>query len=214
MAMDDIYLVTNHFENPSGASSFGLFYKETVARSGVGTDTSVLANSWHTALSALLEATFSNDWTHSAVVCRKMIVNPAPVFRVDTGNTPGGRTGPGLPANNSMLVSLFQGSFPSSSNGRINVPGVAEPDTNVGALSAAYIAAAVTPFLAGLVAILAEESAGLGRWQLGVISRLVLDAAPPAKDWAGAFSPVFATQVNPVIATQRRRQTRVIGASG
>ncbi|GAI98118.1 unnamed protein product, partial [marine sediment metagenome] len=61
MAQDDIYLVQSNFQNPSGASSFGLYYQESVARSGAGTDNSVLADSWVTALAHLVKGVIATS---------------------------------------------------------------------------------------------------------------------------------------------------------
>jgi len=213
MATEDIYQVQGNFENPSGASSFTLFYEESAVRSGVGTDNSVLARSWDDAISPAIRDVIADDWLFSSVVVRKMVANPVPKFRLDLATQIGTRTGPSLPANNALLIQLQQGLFPSSSNGRIFIPGVAEGDTDVGNLTAAFTTAAVQPLVDALAAELVEDSGGTGRWKLGVISAKVLNAALPFKDWAGAFSEVFGVGGSPIIATQRRRQTRVIGAA-
>jgi hypothetical protein len=213
MAQDDIYEVKSHFQNPSSASSVRLYYQEQVARSGVGTDCSVLAQSWATALATLFRNCLADDWFMTSVVARKVDGDPTPKWRDDLPVQVGVRAGPALPSNNAMLMQLQQGLFPSSSNGRVFIPGVAEGDTLVGNLTGAFMSGPLTALAAGLVAQLAEESAGTGRWDLGVISVKVLDAAPPAKDWQGAFSQVFGVGPSPIVATQRRRQTKVVGAA-
>ncbi|GAI67285.1 unnamed protein product, partial [marine sediment metagenome] len=134
-----------------------------------------------------------------------------PKWRADIATQIGDRSGTPLPANNALLIRLEQGLFPPKSNGRIFIPGISEDDTSVGNITAAFTTTAVIPLLDGLVAQLEEESGGDGRWDLGVISTLVLDAAPPFKDWDAAFSQVFGVSASPIIATQRRRQTRVVG---
>lgn len=213
MAVEDIYEVKAHFQNPSSASSIRLYYEEAAVKSGVGTDNRVLAQSWSTALGPLFRDVIANDWFMSSVVVRRMVIQPLPKWRQDEAVQVGDRVGPALPANNAILMQLQQGLFPASSNGRIFIPGLAEGDTLVGNLTAAFMSGPLAALSAGMVAQLAEESAGTGRWDLGVISVKVLDAAPPAKDWQGAFSAVFGVGASPIVATQRRRQTKVIGAS-
>lgn len=213
MAADEIYEVKLHFENPSGSSSCRLFYQETIIRSGIGTDTQILAQSWDTALSALLRDVIADDFEFPSITCRKMDGDLEAKFRLDRAAPAGLRPGPALPSNNALLLGLYQGLFPARSNGRMFIPGIAEGDTLIGNLTSAFASTQVTALINGLVAQLDEESGGTGRWDLGVISTKVLDAAPPFKDWAGAFSPVSSVAFNPIVATQRRRQTRVVGAA-
>lgn len=213
MAADDIYEVSVHFENPSGNASFRLYYQEAIIRSGIGTDTQILAQSWDTALTPSLRAAISDDWLMSAIVCRKVDPVPEAKFRVDLPAQAGLRTGPGLPANNCLLIGLSQTLFSAKSNGRIFVPGIAEGDTTVGNLTAAYQTGPLLTLVNDLAQQLVEESAGTGRWDLGVVSAKIRDAALPAKDWPGAFSPVGTVTGSPIIATQRRRATKVIGAA-
>ena len=213
MAVGDIYRLDAYLEAPSGPASFGLYYKEAAIRSGVERDTDSVAQAWDAANGANLLAILSNDWKSPSIIVRKVFGDPVPMARNDNGVQIGGVVGPSLPANNAMLVGFHQSLFAASSDGRIFIPGVAEPQTTVGVLNAAFLGGALKTFTDQLITQLAEISAGTGRWDLGVISAKIRDLVPPAKDWAGAFAPVVSITRNPIIATQRRRQTRVRGRS-
>lgn len=213
MAADDIYKVDVHLEAPSGSASFGLYYEETVARDGGSSDTFQLADAFDTNISPKILAMLSSDWKFPSIEVNKMVLNPVAKSRIDNTVQVGEEAGPSLPANNAILIGLSQGLFTPKSNGRLFMPGVAEGVTAVGVLTQAFLDGAVLDFTTVLLAELAELSGGTGRYRLGVISAKVRDAALPAKDWEGAFATVTSISRNPIIATQRRRQTRVIGRS-
>lgn len=213
MAIGDIYYVQAHFEAPTSGASFGLYYRETALfdQGALGTDQ--IAKSWENAFAILLRDVLSDDWNFTAITAEKRIVNAEPKRRVDQAVQAGSRSGPALPANNAIHMELLQGTFSARSNGRIFIPGIAESDTDVGVLVTAFVTTQLAALRDALTQLLTEESGGSGRWELGVISTKVLNAAPPAKDWAGAFAPVIGAVGHPIIATQRRRETRAIGAS-
>jgi len=213
MAADDIYLVSAHFENPSGASSFRLYYQEEVVRSGIGTDTQVLSTSWEDALSLLLRSMISDDFLFTAIVVHKVSGTMEAKFRTDVGTQIGLRVGPSLPSNNAILIGLSQGLFAARHNGRIFIPGPAEGDTLVGNLTTAFQSGPLQAFVDALAIQLVEESGGTGRWNLGVINNDILDSSPPIKDWQTAFSQVISVSGSPIIAGQKRRQTKVRGAA-
>lgn len=213
MAADDIYQLSCHFENPSGASSFRVFYQEEVVRSGIGTDTQVLTTTFEDKLALLIRSMIADDFLFTSIVAHKVSGTKEAKFRTDITTQVGLRAGPSLPANNAILVGLSQGLFSARHNGRIFVPGPAEGDTLVGNLTAAFQSGPLQSFIDAFVVQLEEESAGTGRWNLGVINTDVLDAVPPAKDWDGAFSQVISMSGSPIIAGQKRRQTKVRGAA-
>lgn len=211
MAADDIYKVDIHLEAPSGAASFGLYYEETEARDGGSSDTAQLANAFDTTISPKILAVLSDDWKFPSIEVNKMVLNPVAKTRIDNAIQVGDVTGPALPANNAMLLGFSQSLNPASSNGRIFIPGLAEGATNVGNLTTAFFDGVFLDLAVVLLAQLAELSAGSGRWDLGVISPKIRDAALPAKDWEGAFSIVTSVTRSPIIATMRKRQTKVRG---
>lgn len=213
MAADDIYQVTINLEGPSTPASFSLFYEEVVGRDGPLTDTLTLADAWDTVLASAFLAVLSSDWKYPSLIVRKMVLNPVAMSRIDNAVQVGGTAGPALPANNAILLGLNQGSNPASSNGRVFIPGVAEGVTKTGVLNQAFLDGDLLTFTNLLIAQLVQPSAGTGRWDLGVISAKIRDLALPAKDWEGAFQPVNSITRNPIIATQRRRQTKVRGRS-
>lgn len=211
MAADDIYSVQLRFEAPSGAASLKLYYQESIAQTSGFIGTQILADSWNQHLTSFWLAVLADDWWMPAITVRKHTLNPAPAHREDVASPQGLRSGPSLPANNSWLIGIAQSLFPARSNGRVNVPGVPEPDTSIGALTNAFQTGPVQALLDQLITEVPEVSAGAGRWKLGVISDKVLNASPPFKDWDGAFAEAVVVQANTIIATQRRRQTKVRG---
>lgn len=213
MAADDIYQVSVHFENPSGASSIRLYYQEDAVRSGIGTDTQIVAQTFDDKILPDLRAMIADDFLVTAIIAQKVSGDREAKYRLDVATQAGSRVGPSLPSNNCILIGLQQGLFSARHNGRIFIPGVAESDTVVGNLSAAFQTGPLLTFVQTLSAQLEEESGGTGRWNLGVINTLVLNSSPPIKDWQSAFSGVTNTSGSPIIATQRRRQSRVKGAA-
>jgi hypothetical protein len=72
----------------------------------------------------------------------------------------------------------------------------------------------VAQFLAdALAAVVVENGGGTGRWTPGIISRKVLNAGPPPKDWEGAFAPIGSMTAWVIISSQRKRKTPIIGAA-
>jgi len=213
MAADDIYLLSAHFENPSGASSIRLFYQEEAVRSGIGTDTQILAQSFDDKLTPAIRGILSDDYLYTAIIVQKVSGDNQAKFRTDIVTQAGLVAGPSLPANNAILIGLSQGLFAAKHNGRIFMPGVAEGVTLIGNLTAAFQSGALQTFVNAIAAQLVEESAGTGRWNLGVINGLILDSSPPIKDWQSAFSQVISVNGSPIIAGQKRRQTKVRGAA-
>lgn len=212
MSSDDIYLASFHFENPSGASSFRLYYQEEAVRSGIGTDTQVFANSLDDKLTPSIRALISDDFLFTTIVVQKVSGDREAKWETHIETQAGLQPGPGLPANNSILVILSQGLFGPKHNGRIFIPGIAEGDTVVGNLTSDFQTTVFQDFVDEIKVQLEEESAGTGRWNLGVINGLILNSSPPIKDWQSAFSQVTSVTGSPIIASQKRRQTKVRGA--
>jgi len=211
MAADDIYRLQVLMEGPQAPASIRVYYQEDLQWDGVGPGTRRLAQAWDSALSALLRDMIADDWKVTQIHADKVSGAIEAPWRQSLVTQDGVRVGPSLPSNNAMLLGLQQGLFPPRSNGRLFIPGAAEGDTTVGTLDDAFVQGAFAAFRDVLIQQLAQESGGAGRWTLGVISVKVLNLAPPFKDWEGAFSPVFNASTSPVIATQRRRQTKVRG---
>jgi hypothetical protein len=213
MSQDDIYLISGHYENPSGASSFRLYYQEDAVRSGIGTDTQILAQSFDDKLTLAIRGVLSDDFLYTAIICQKVSGDDEAKFQVDVATQVGLRLGPALPSNNAILIGLSQGLFSAKHNGRMFLPGIPEADTLIGNLTAAFQATPLQAFVDALDVELAEESGGTGRWNLGVINGLILNSSPPIKDWQSAFSQVSSVNASPIIAGQKRRQTKVAGSA-
>lgn len=219
MAADDIYLLRANFESPSRHASYGLYYQQTVINDVVnGHGPRVLGVTWIFQMASLVIAMLSDDWWFASVDVQQVhsetgILGEEPSWNEPSAVQVGLRTGPSLPANDAALCGLLQATFTARHNGRIFVPGIAEGDTTVGNLDNAFLSGVFSAFRQGLIDTLEEEGGGTGRWKVGVINRTVLNAAPPAKDYAGAFATATAATVTPIIASQRVRTTRVRGAA-
>lgn len=213
MSQDDIYQVSVHYEVSAGASSFRVYYQEDAVRSGIGTDTQVLAQSFEDVFAALLRGVLNASFNLVSIVCHKVSGDKEAKFRVDVATQVGLRPGASLPTNNAILIGLSQGLFPARHNGRMFLPGVSEDDTLIGNLTTAFQAGALQALVDDLAQQLVEESGGTGRWNLGVINGTVLNSSPPIKDWQSAFSAVVSVAGSPIVAGQKRRQTRVRGAA-
>ena len=68
MAADDIYHVQCNLEAPSGAASFGLYYRETVASSGGGDGTVLLGDAFEVLRNQDILDCLCVDWNFSSVV--------------------------------------------------------------------------------------------------------------------------------------------------
>lgn len=213
MAADDIYKIHLNLEGPTMAASTGFYYREAIDRDGVLNDTRTLVEAWEGALIDAFLDILASDWKCTSITCRKMINDPVEKARFENAVQVGTVVGPSLPANNALILGLRQGTFPARQDGRVFIPGLAESATATGVITTAYQTGVVATFTGILVQQLVQLSAGSGRWDLGIISAKVLNAAPPFKDWDGAFAPVTSITSVPIIGTQRRRQTKVRGRS-
>ena len=213
MAEEDIYKVDVHLEAPSGNASFGVYYRETVDRDGASNDTETLADAFDNDVSTDIINVLPTDWKYPSFVVNKVYNDPIEKFLFNNAIQAGDISGPSLPANNAAVFTLHQSTFSPKSDGRIFIPGVAEVVTAVGVLTSAHLTGVLAALADSLLAGLVQVSAGAGRWELGVISAKVRDVALPAKDWDASFAPVTSITRNPIIGTQRRRQTKVRGRS-
>lgn len=213
MAVSDIYEVKLHFEAPSGYATTRFYVKETVQRSTIGTDTSVVGASIDAHIGPEVLEIMSSDWTFPSIEVNKVSPRDTQRFRHDRATIIGGKVGPSLPANNAIVYGLSQSDFSARHNGRLFFPPPAEVETTVSLLINTFLIAEAANLENQLNTIIPEVDTGDGRYAIGVINTDILDLAPPAKDWAGAFGTVTTVSVRPIIATQRRRQTKVRGAS-
>lgn len=213
----DIFRAQFNYENPSGRAAWTVYYRMTELISGNGPETRRLAQSIVAQFGSQIIDILSDDFWFTSVAVRKVfevggVLDQEPPWVENVATQQGTRTGPGLPANNAMIMSLFQGTLPAKNNGRIFLPGIAEGDTDAGLLNTAFLTGPVTAFRNTLSQPIPEDLGGTGEWELGVISQKILNLTPPTKDWANAFLPVTAVALSPIIGTQRRRGTRVVGA--
>jgi len=211
MSLNDIYRVTVHYELPTSLASWSVYYKEVIDASGGDLDPQILAEAFDTAMAAFILAMLSNDCSQPSIEVHKVFGIKEAKHIVNHGTQVGGEVGPSLPNRCNLVVQLGQATFDQKSNGRIRIPGIPEPETGAGQISTLYRTGVFEDFTTGLITQIAELSAGTGRYDLGVISAKVLNAAPPAKDWAGAFAPVTSIVGNTIIGIMIKRGTKVTG---
>lgn len=231
MAAGDIFLSKFHFENPSGKASAGLYFRETTPNASNLDTTSDIAEGLETKLRDELLACLSSDWEFTAIEVSQMhptaTVTPivggggdyqrALVPKVvrtmadQAGNFNGGATEPPLPAGNAIQFDLIQSTLAINRNGRFNVPGIPESQTNGPSLIPAYVTVCQT--FADLLATVVNSPGDAGVWEPVVISAAIRDALGPGnpKDWISSVLPIDSIVVNPIIAIQRRRATKVSG---
>lgn len=212
MAADDIFSVKVHYELPTSAASIGLYYRETTEATGADLDTNLLCEAFDVHIGQEIIDMLSDDCNQPLIVCEK-VDGPvkAPRFDVNHAVSVGALTGPSLPNNCALVCGLAQGTFSNKSNGRLRIPGIAEPQMDGQTMIAAFMSGPAQSFVNKLALQVPELSAGPGRWTLGVISAKVRDIAPPAKDWDGAFAPVTSISMNTIIGILRSRKTRAEG---
>lgn len=213
MPADEIMLAEFHFEGPTSSASFGVHYQETVVHDGGGFSCRALAKALIVTLKAPIVGALSNDWHHTSVTVRPKSVSNQPLCREDVFAGLGLRPGPALPANMSWIIKQSQGTFSAKSNGRVFIPGLGTPDSIVGQLTNVFLTGPAQALADALALVIEEISFGTGRWTPGIISRKVLNAGPPPKDWEGAFAPIGSMTAWVIISSQRKRKTPVIGAA-
>lgn len=209
--IDDIFRVTFHFEDPSGHSSCSCYMQQTLDNSSTNRDCPELANAVEDEMDSLIGDVLSDDFWFTSVEVNKVYDTPEPRWITTSLPQAGQQLGPGLPSNCCVLLTIFQSTHGNRGNGRMFWPGIPEAQSNMGTIDAAFQGTEWLALAQRLV--LPFSSIGdTGEWALGVISQKILNAAPPAKDWAGAFAFATACGAQPIIAIQRRRTTRVVGA--
>lgn len=213
MAVNDIYEVKMHFEAPSGYATSRFYVRETVQRSTIGTDTSVVGASVDAHIGPEVLEIMSDDWSFPSIEVNKVSPRDTQRFRHDRASIVGGKAGPSLPANNAIVYGLSQGTFDARHNGRIFFPPPAEVETTVSLLRNTFLIAEATNLENQLTTLIPEVDAGDGRYAIGVINTLVLNSSPPIKDWQNALALVTSVSVRPIVARQSRRQTKVRGAA-
>lgn len=211
MPADDIYSVVSQYELPSGVGSLKLYFEQVVNTTQVDNSNQLFAEAYDAHFGTAWRDLLSNDCWSTGTQVTKLTGNPEASYRFDNDPQVGLRTGPSLPNNNCIQVSIKQSRAGRKHDGRIYIPGIPEPDSNVGVLKVAYSDSFLGPFVTLLSTQIIETSGGAGRWNLGVIDQFILNIpVPPAKkDWEGAFAQSSGITGHVIIATQRRRQTKI-----
>jgi len=208
---DDIFLATFHFEDPSGASQTGCYFQQTADNAATILDTDELGKALEAQVGPSIINAIADTFWFTGVRVRKVYDSPCPQYLSTATPQAGLASGPGLPSNCCAQLTLTQTQFSLKSNGKMFWPGVGEPGTVAGNMTALYQVAWQAVGTALVTPI--NSIADTGVYELGIISQKVLNLAPPLKDWPGAFAFSNAVSASPRIAIQRRRTTKVIGAA-
>lgn len=231
MAAGDIFFARFNFENPSGKASAGIYFREVTPNATNLDTTSDIAEGLDTKLAGELRDCLSSDWELPSIEVSQVhptaavtpIVGGGPdyqkaltpkVIRTLTpqaGNFNGGATEPALPAGNAVQLDLLQSTLSITRNGRFNFPGIPESQSDGPNLIQAYVTICQT--FADLLATVVNSPGDAGVWEPVVVSASIRDAlgAGNPKDWISSILPIDDIQVNPIIAIQRRRATKVRG---
>ncbi len=213
MSLNDIYRVSVHYELPTSAASWAVYYKETIDASGGDLDTQILGEAFDTAMAGFILAMLASDCAQPVIVVEKVFGIPEAKHSVEHGTQIGTQAGASLPNKCALTVSLGQATFSPKSNGRIRIPGIPELETGAGTISTAYRTGVFSDFITQLITVVSELSAGTGRYTPGVISAKIRDipVPPTPKDWAGAFAPMTSVTGQTIIGRLTKRETRSIG---
>jgi hypothetical protein len=214
MTTDDILSCDFHLEGPSSAASFKLYFQQTVDQL-TGSAPFRLADAAVDKMNVPLRDILSDEWFFSGVTVRKHAVGVEPAFSgtasIVNNDTQGQLVGTALPANNAIVIAISQGAHSAKHDGRIFVPGIPEVVTSGGTLDPAFSSGVLQTFVDAIGSSWISSPDG-ATFEVGVINRSILDAAPPAKDWEGAFSFATFITARQIVGIQRRRTTKVRGA--
>lgn len=215
MTINEIYRVTNHYELPTSAASWSMYYREKVAGDTGFIGTERLCEAFSVHFGTTLIDMLSGDCSQPSLVCERVWEDPEAKHIINNAVQIGVIPGPSLPNNNAITIQLGQSALPPKHNGSIFLPGIPESETNVGNLSQTYYDTEIAAFLIKLVQDIPELSAGSGIWEPIVISAQIRDIPEPPvpKDWPGAVLPVTNVLASPIIGIMRKRKTRAIGRS-
>lgn len=210
--VDDVFSVTVNVGCPDSHAMFTFWYRENLVLTSSPFGTTAIAQAFANRFDGALRAFMSDDFQITSYFARKHFRDPEPRWRERNPIQGGLRPGPGLPANKCLVISLNQGTFSAKSNGRVYIPGIPESETLVGVINSAQ-QLLVQNFLDLLILPLPEPTPGTGEWTLGVVSRNILHIPDLPPDWLGSFAPVISVAASPIIYSQKRRTTRIIGQS-
>lgn len=227
--LNDIFEAQFHFETPSGHATSRMYFRETTANATVWPPTADLGESLLNVLTTPMLNSIADTFFFAAVLVRMVhptdtrtaLTPPNDDYQAaevpaayKTAFDPGQQglaSGPGLPANNTMVLELEQATFSLRSNGRLNIPGVPEPLTTGATVGAAHVATLAT--LAAQIALPQVSQTDTGVWEPVIVSAKVRDILGPGnpKDWITSIAPITDVKVNPIISIRRSRTTEVEG---
>lgn len=216
MAVGDIYRITQHYELPTSAASWSLYYHETTAGSTGFISTEQLGEAAFAHFGTTIIDMLSGDCSNPSEVCERVFDDGQAKHIIQHAVQIGVLPGPSLPNNNAITVNFAQATLPANHNGSIRLPGIPEAQTNIGNLSQTYFDTELAAFLQKLVTNIVELSAGTGVWEPIIISAQIRDipVPPTPKDWTGAILPVTAVSASPIIGIMRKRASKVRGRAG
>ncbi|GAI59355.1 unnamed protein product, partial [marine sediment metagenome] len=100
----DIFDLTVNIGCPQSAASFSLAYRETVTKDSFTFATEAICEAFDDAHDVALRNFLADDFNVVSFTCRKRFDLQEPKFRRPNAVQAGQRPGPGLPANNAIVI--------------------------------------------------------------------------------------------------------------
>lgn len=205
MAVGDVYRVSVQTAIEHSVQSWGAHYEELDPASTDG-DGDLLAEGWAAANTTAYKAILSVDTAFLNVRAWRVGNTGYPGLHVSPTPNDGTVAGHSMPSNKALVFKLVQFAGAARFNGRIYVAGISEGSVETNSITSAFQSGAVATFITALLADVNAVGPATGRWRIVVLSEKFLPQAFPF----GTPLDVALINVNPVIATQRRRNPRGI----
>lgn len=205
MAVGDIYRLSVQTVIESSVASWNAHYEELDPASTDG-DGDLLAEGWAATNTVAFKALLSTTVRFASVRAWRVGTPGFPGLHVVPDPNIGTVGGDSIPANKALVFKLVQFAGAARFNGRIYISGLSEGSVDSNSITSAFQSGAVATFITALLADVDAVAPGAGRWRIVVLSKKF---TPPTFSF-GSPLDVALINVNPVIATQRRRSPKAI----
>lgn len=205
MAVGDIYRLSVQSQVSSSVGSWNVHYEELDPASTDG-DGDLLAEGWAAANTIATKALLSVETDLTSIRAWRVGTPGYPGLHTIPNPNAGTVTGDPIPPNKALVFKLVQFAGAARFNGRIYLQGLSEASIDGNTITAAFQTGAVATFITAMLADVNAVAPATGRWRVVVLSKKFI---PPTFPF-GTPLDVAQINVNPVIATQRRRNLKAI----
>ncbi|MDH5642970.1 MAG: hypothetical protein OEY63_02125 [Gemmatimonadota bacterium] len=211
MALDDVFSLRIKYDNAGRPAVSYIWFQEVVPFSGTGSPTASLAASFSAVVSPLIIETINAACRLVGIEVRKHGGTAFPPARDDYPVQYGPLIAEVEPIPQAILQ-LYQLKTNRRRNGLIYFPGTPLIRTQDGKIKPADLAADYEPLRLALLATRIAPAPNVGQWELGVMSRKIVDenAGNPNR-WKMGFSGVASATWRPTLSFQKRRGMRIDG---